>query len=128
MITSAMLGPLTLLCHRLATPCTSFLKSVPVPRRSRCCVQGGQRLMLPLVSSFFIASAIHILRGQSVSDNTASCRDIDTYILCTRSYTPRVLLERLILFSSTRIRGTQPSHRTCYSVFIHNPSSPIQTF
>src|SRR6266852_387723 len=43
-----------------------------------------------------------------------------------RSYTSRVLLERLILFSSTRIRGIQRSRRTCHSVFIHDPSPTIQ--
>lgn len=90
--------------------------------------QGGQRLMLPLVLSSSFASVLHILRGDIVSDSTVSCRDIDTYLLCTRSYTSRVVLESLILFSSTRIRGTQRSRRTCYSVFIHNPSPTIQLF
>src|SRR5580698_6747876 len=113
-------------CHRLATPCTSFLKSVPVPRHSRCCGQGGQRLMLPLALSSFFASVLPILRGDSISERTVSCRDIDTYLLRTGSYTSRVLLERLILFSSTRIRGTQHSRRTCHSVFIHN-SSPTNS-
>lgn len=82
--------------------------------------------MLPLVLSSFFASVLHILRGDSVSDSTASCRDIDTHLLRTCSHTSRVLLERLILFSSTRIRGTQRSCRTCHSVFIHNPSPTIQ--
>ena len=119
--------PLNLmLCHRLATPCTSFLKSVPVPRHSRSCGQGGQRLMLPLVLSSFFASALHILRGDTVSDSTAFCRDSDTYRLCTRFNTSRVVLERLILFSSTRIRGTQRSRRTFHSVFIYNPLPTIQ--
>jgi hypothetical protein len=54
--------------------------------------------MLPLVLSSFFASVLHILRGDSVSDSTASCRDIDTHLLRTRFYTFRVLLERLILF------------------------------
>lgn len=80
--------------------------------------------MLPLVLSSFFASVLHILRGDCVSDRTTSCRDIDTYLLRTCSYTS--VLERLILVSSTRIRGTQRSRRTCHSVFIHNPSLTIQ--
>jgi len=115
--------PLTLLlCHRLATPCTSLLRGALGPRYLRSCGQGGQRLMLPLASSSFFASALHILRGDSISDTTSSCRDIDTYLLCMHSCISRVLLERLILFSSTPTRGTQHSRRTYPPVFAHNPS------
>jgi hypothetical protein len=42
--------------------------------------------MLPSVLSSFFASVLYILRGDSIFDGTASCRDIDTYLLCTRSY------------------------------------------
>lgn len=81
--------------------------------------------MLPSALSSFSASVLHIIHGDSVSDRTTFCRDIDTYLLRTCSYTFRVLLERLTLFSSTRMRGTQRSRRTCHSVFIRNSSPTV---
>ncbi len=83
--------------------------------------------MLPLALSSFIASALYILRGDSFSDSTASCRDIDTHLLRTHSCTSRMPLERLILFSSIRIRGTQRLRRTCCSVFTRSPLPTIQS-
>jgi len=84
--------------------------------------------MLPLDLSSFFASVLHILRGDSVSDSAASCRDIDTYLLCTRSYTSRVLLERLILvlqYTNTWYSTFTPS--VPFLCFIHNPSPTINS-
>ena len=69
--------------------------------------------MLRLVLSSSFASTLYIVRGDNVSDQIASCRDNDAYPLCTHSYAFRMPLERLTLFSSTRIRGIQCLRRTC---------------